>query len=341
MKKIKVVISGGGTGGHYTPALSFIKYLDKKYDLEVLYFVTKGRIEQKKLKKDFPKAKMEVVNLTGLKRPLYNYKNIKIILSALKETFRIKKIIKNFNPNFGFLTGGYVVGPVGKALNQLKVPFYLHEQNSIMGITNKILSKKAKKVFTAFEMPPFIKTGNPVRTPEKDVKRSILKKYELDPSKKNLIIMGGSLGSQQIDDIMYNVYKRNKETNFIHITKNKEKFKEFKNVKTYEYLDNIYEIMSVCDGGIFRGGATTIAEVLFYELKCAIIPWPNASENHQLKNALTLKKMGLAEVFDEKNIDYNKLHNFIKKIETKSIDFVWHVKEDESIKNIIKNIDEL
>ncbi|BBE30374.1 UDP-N-acetylglucosamine--N-acetylmuramyl-(pentapeptide) pyrophosphoryl-undecaprenol N-acetylglucosamine transferase [Tepiditoga spiralis] len=340
MKKIKVIVSGGGTGGHYTPALSFIKYLDKKYDLEVLYFVTKGRIEQKKLKKDFPKAKMEVVNLTGLKRPLYKLQNIKIILLALKETFRIKKIIKKFNPDFGFLTGGYVVGPVGKALSQLKIPFYLHEQNSIMGITNKLLSKKAKKVFTSFEMSPFIKTGNPVRIPEKEVKRSVLKNYNLDPSKKTLLIMAGSLGSEQIDDIMYNVYKKNNDINFIHITKNKNKFKEFKNVKTYEYLDNIYEIMSICDGGIFRGGATTIAEILFYELKCAIIPWSNASENHQFKNALKLKEMGLAEVFDEKNIDYNKLQNFIEKIEIKNTDFIWNIKEDESIKNIVKNIDE-
>ncbi|MDN5342119.1 UDP-N-acetylglucosamine--N-acetylmuramyl-(pentapeptide) pyrophosphoryl-undecaprenol N-acetylglucosamine transferase [Oceanotoga sp. DSM 15011] len=343
MKKIKVVVAGGGTGGHYYPALAVLKELKKKNDLEILYFVTDGRIEEKKLPKDIPDANIIKINMKGLIRPIYNPKNIQRLFHAYKKYIEIKDEIKKFSPDFGFLTGGYICGPVGYSLKKLNIPFYVHEQNSIMGITNKRLSKWAKKIFTSFYFKEFIQTGNPVRISDHDIKRENLKKYGIENiSNKILLVFGGSLGSNKVDDIMYEVYKKSSiNTKFIHITENDNKFKNFKNVFCFKYIDELYEIISVCDGIVSRAGATSIAEIKFYDQKAILIPWSGASENHQYYNALELQKNGKAIIIDEKKPNIEDILNFINKINIKNINYTWHTKKDVSTNEIINNIDEI
>ncbi|MGI6476863.1 MAG: UDP-N-acetylglucosamine--N-acetylmuramyl-(pentapeptide) pyrophosphoryl-undecaprenol N-acetylglucosamine transferase [Defluviitoga tunisiensis] len=346
-KRLKVVFSGGGTGGHYYPAIALLKYLENKYqNLEVIYFATKGRIEEKNLAKDFPNAKMYTLDTKGLERPIYNPKNFSRMIEVLKDTRKARKIIKSFDPDFAFLTGGYVTVPVGIALKNEKIPFYLHEQNSIMGISNKLLSKYAKKVFVSFQETIInekcILSGNPVRTPDEKITRNYLKKYGINNlNKRCILVFGGSLSSEEIDDIMYRVYLQDKSTNYIHVTKNPDKFTAFENVYTFDYIDDLYKIMAVCDGVVCRAGATTIAEIIFYNLQAALIPWKGAAENHQFKNALSLQKLGKAEVFDDQNIDLTKLINFINSIEVKSQDYEYIPKPNMAIEIIINNIEEI
>jgi len=346
-KRLKVVFSGGGTGGHYYPAIALLKYLENKYqNLEVIYFATKGRIEEKNLAKDFPNAKMYTLDTKGLERPIYNPKNFSRMIEVLKDTRKARKIIKSFDPDFAFLTGGYVTVPVGIALKNEKIPFYLHEQNSIMGISNKLLSKYAKKVFVSFQETIInekcILSGNPVRTPDEKITRNYLKKYGINNlNKRCILVFGGSLSSEEIDDIMYRVYLQDKSTNYIHITKNPDKFTAFENVYTFDYIDDLYKIMAVCDGVVCRAGATTIAEIIFYNLQAALIPWKGAAENHQFKNALSLQKLGKAEVFDDQNIDLTKLINFINSIKIKSQNYEYVPKHNQAIEIIINNIEEI
>lgn len=342
----KIVIAGGGTGGHYYPALAFIKHLEKNYKVNILYFVTKGRIEEKKLPTDVPYADIITLETKGLLRPLYQIDNIKRISYFLKESRKIKKIIKNFNPDFGFFTGGYITAPVILAMKKIKKPYYLHEQNSIPGLVNKKFSTGSKKTFISFEETPYLKntiyTGNPVRYPNKDIKRDILFNYNLkELDKKTILIMGGSLGSKKIDDIMYDVYKSTKNINFIHITKESERFKKFKNVKTFEYIDNIYEIMSVIDGIVSRSGATSIAEIKFYNLNSVLIPWKGATENHQMINAKIIQKKVNSIICDEDNYSVKSIINFLNSINSKPADYIWYQKSDDSVKKITNYIEEL
>ncbi|PNR99055.1 hypothetical protein X927_06715 [Petrotoga mexicana DSM 14811] len=343
-KELKVVFSGGGTGGHYYPALSVLKYLNKYYNkLEVIYFTTKGRIEEKKLPTDFPKAKLIPLNTKGLERPLYNFKNINRAFEVLKDTHKVEKIIKEFKPVFGFLTGGYVTVPVGLALKKQNIPFYLHEQNSTLGISNKVLSRWAKKVFVSYEQTKtndkFILTGNPVRTPENEIPRSYLLNFGInDLNKRCILVFGGSLGSNEIDELMLKVYEKEKINNYIHITKNPEKFKQFPNVFTFEYLENLYELMAISDGVISRAGATTLAEIQFYDLSAILIPWKGAAENHQLKNALSLQKKGKVAVFDEENVEIDRLINFLNCIQPKNEEYIYTPKINRATESIVNNI---
>jgi UDP-N-acetylglucosamine--N-acetylmuramyl-(pentapeptide) pyrophosphoryl-undecaprenol N-acetylglucosamine transferase len=346
LKTKKIVVAGGGTGGHYYPALAFIKYLEQYYNLDILYFMTKDRIEEKKIPKDIPYAKTITLETKGLLRPLYKLENVKRINDFLKESRGIKKIIKEFNPDFGFFTGGYITAPVILAMKKLKIPYYLHEQNSIPGLVNKRFSKYSKKTFISFKETPYLQntiyTGNPVRYPDKDIKREILLNYNLeDLHKKTILVMGGSLGSEKIDDIMYEVYKSTKNINFIHITKESERFQKFKNVKTFDYIDNTYELMCVIDGIVSRAGATSIAEIIFYDLSSVLIPWKGAAENHQMINAKKTQENVNSIICDEDNYSTNSIINFLNNINSKPADYIWYQKSDDSVKNITNYIEEL
>lgn len=342
----KIIIAGGGTGGHYYPALAFIKYLENIYNLEILYFITKNRIEESKIPSDIPYAKTITLETKGLIRPLYKLENISRINNFLKESRKIKKIIKKFNPDFGFFTGGYITAPVILAMKKLNIPYYLHEQNSIPGLVNKRFSEYSTKTFESFENTPYLKntiyTGNPVRYPDKKIKREILYNFGIkDLSKKTIMVMGGSLGSKKIDDIMYKVYNKTKNINFIHITKDKERFQNFENVRIFDYIDSIFEIMAVIDGIVSRAGATSIAEIKFYELNSVLIPWKEAAENHQFINAEKTKEFVNSIVCDEDNYSIEDIINFINNIQSKPADYVWQKKSDESVKKIVDYIEQL
>jgi UDP-N-acetylglucosamine--N-acetylmuramyl-(pentapeptide) pyrophosphoryl-undecaprenol N-acetylglucosamine transferase len=308
--------------------------------------MTKNRIEEKKIPNDIPYAKAITLETKGLLRPLYKLENIKRINYFLKESKSIKKLIKEFNPDFGFFTGGYITAPVIFAMKKLRIPFYIHEQNSIPGLVNRRFSKYSKMTFESFENTPYLKnsvfTGNPVRFPDKNIDRKILLKYGVENlNKKTILVMGGSLGSKKIDDIMYEVYKSTKNINFIHITKESESFKKFINVKTFDYIDGAFELMGVLDGIVSRAGATSIAEIIFYNLNSVLIPWKGATENHQMINAKLVQKKVNSIICDEDNYSVKSIINFLDSINSKPADYIWCQKSDDSVKKITNYIEEL
>ncbi len=134
------------------------------------------------------------------------------------------------------------------------------------------------------------------------------------------------LGSNEIDELMYKVYEKEKINNYIHITKNQEKFKQFPNVFTFEYIENLYELMAVSDGVVSRAGATTLAEIQFYDLSGILIPWKGSAENHQLKNALSLKKEGKIAVIDEEKVETDEFINFLNHIQPKIQNLSTHLR---------------
>lgn len=345
-KTYNIVIAGGGTGGHYYPAVAFVNELSKKYRTRIIYFATKGRIEEKYLPVDIPWAQIVTVNLTGLKRPIYSLENFSVLKKMYSEKLRIKKIIKDFNPDFGFLTGGYVSAPVGLNLRDLKIPFFLHEQNSIVGFTNQKLSKYAQKVFVSFQETvlnnKFLLTGNPVRLPKSSISREYLYKMGIkDPGKRTVLVFGGSLSSEKIDELMLRVYPMITQTNFIHVTKQPDLFQQFKNVYIREYIPDIYNLLAICDGVICRAGATSIAEIKYFDLKALLVPWRGAAEDHQFRNAISLEKLGLADIISEDEKDISKILGIIEKMPIKGSSFVWNIHEDTSAKKIIDSIEQL
>lgn len=345
-KTYNIVMAGGGTGGHYYPALAFVNELSKKYQTRIIYFATKGRIEEKYLPVDIPWAKVFTVELTGLKRPVYSFENFSVIKKMYIEKSRIKKIIKDFSPDFGFLTGGYISAPVGLNLRDLKVPFFLHEQNSIIGFTNRRLSKYAQKVFVSFQetvlSEKFLLTGNPVRLPKNSISREYLCTMGIkDTGKRTVLVFGGSLSSEKIDELMLKVYPLDTQTNFIHVTRQPDLFEQFKNVFTREYIPDIYNLLAICDGVICRAGATSIAEIKYFGLKALLVPWRGAAEDHQFRNALSLEKLGLADIIAEDEKDISKITGIIQRMPNKGSSFVWNVHEDTSAKKIIDNIEQL
>ncbi|KLO21431.1 UDP-N-acetylglucosamine--N-acetylmuramyl-(pentapeptide) pyrophosphoryl-undecaprenol N-acetylglucosamine transferase [Marinitoga sp. 1155] len=319
--KYRIVVSGGGTGGHYYPAYSVIKELEKTIDFDLTYFTIYNRLDDIKVSKDFPYAKKISLKVKGLKRPLYSLENIKILYNTYKNYLSIKKIIKKINPHFVILTGGYVTVPVGLAAKVLNIPIFILEQNKIMGVANKVLSNYAEKIFLTYnntignKFPEkSIVSGNPLRIPEKIDRENILNNLNFDYNTPLITVFGGSLGSEFIDDLMKNVYNRIKNVNFIHISKNLKS--TWDNVKTFEYLDNLTEYLAISDMVISRGGATSLSEIDFFDLPAIIIPWESSAENQQTLNAKALKKKNIW-IFRENNVSYKDIVNIISEVKTR------------------------
>jgi len=208
-KELRIIISGGGTGGHIFPAVSIANALKElRPDVKILFVGAEGRMEMQRV----PDAGYEIKGLPirGLKRPLYSLANIGVAIDYLKSKRIVKKIIKEFNPDAAVGVGGYASSATLDAAYQAGIPCLIQEQNSYAGVTNKMLAKKAQKICVAYDgMERFfpaekiIKTGNPVRqgllntTVSKEEAR---KQYGLDPQKKTILLVGGSLGARTVNE---------------------------------------------------------------------------------------------------------------------------------------------
>jgi UDP-N-acetylglucosamine--N-acetylmuramyl-(pentapeptide) pyrophosphoryl-undecaprenol N-acetylglucosamine transferase len=344
---MRVIISAGGTGGHIYPALAIInKIKEKEPNSKFLFIGTHNRME----KDIIPKYNIDYKPLTiiGFKRSLSlkNFKTIKYFFTAIKEA---KKIIKEFNPDIVIGIGGYVTGPVIYAAKKLGYPTIIHEQNRMLGLTNRFLLKYADKVAVSFEdtinyinNEKAIFTGNP--SSEEAVKKPSLNKKELGLSinKKLVVIVMGSLGSQVVNNKMKLMLQlfNNKEYEVLFIT-GKDYYNEFKNlklasnIKIINYHDNILSLYKVTDLIVARAGATTISEIIALNIPAIIIPSPYVAHNHQLKNALELEKKGAAILIEEKELTgdilvrtvdnlledknkYNEIKNNLKKLTIKN-----------------------
>ena len=321
---MRVIISAGGTGGHIYPALAIINKIKKEEpNSEFLYIGTHNRMEKDLIPSmDIPYTPIEI---TGFNRKL-SLENIKTFIRFIKARKKCLTIIKEFNPDVVIGTGGYVTAPVIWAAHKLGYKTFIHEQNSVVGLSNKYLSKYVDRIGVSFEssIESFPKekvslTGNPCSEKALMTPPANKSDYGLSQDKKLVLIVMGSLGSKTINEKMeeYLYSFRNKNYEVIFITGNNYydeiKTKRFPdNVKVFPFIKDLPAVMKVTDLIVSRAGASTMSEITALGIPAIFIPSPYVTNNHQFKNANDLVKKDAALMIEEKNL--NKL-NFIKTID--------------------------
>jgi UDP-N-acetylglucosamine--N-acetylmuramyl-(pentapeptide) pyrophosphoryl-undecaprenol N-acetylglucosamine transferase len=316
---MKIVVSGGGTGGHIYPALAFIHEVKKHNPkAEFLYIGTERGLESSIVKRE--NIPFETIEISGFKRKL-SFDNVKTIVRFFNGTKKCKKILKAYKPDVVIGTGGYVCGPVVYAASKLRIPTVIHEQNSVPGLTNKFLSKYVSRVALSFEeareyfpQAKTVVTGNPRATEvTQHVGKLSLKTMGLDPDKKVVLIVGGSRGAKPINsafvDAIPNAAKRDYQ--FLYVTgdvhyedvlKKVENSGNPDNIVIKPFIHNMHEVLSCVDLIVARAGATTLAEITALGLPSVLIPSPYVTNNHQEKNARALGNKGAAIVRLEKEM---------------------------------------
>ncbi|MBS4012949.1 MAG: undecaprenyldiphospho-muramoylpentapeptide beta-N-acetylglucosaminyltransferase [Bacteroidetes bacterium] len=305
-KPIRVIIAGGGTGGHVFPAISIANALKQKVlNIQILFVGAKGRLEMKKV----PEAGYHILGLkiSGLQRKL-TFKNFVVLYRLIDSMIRSKNIIKRFKPDLVIGVGGYASFPIVKSAIKKKIPTLIQEQNSYPGVSNKILGKKADKICVAYEgMERFFPkekiylTGNPIRKEILDFenkKEEAYKYFNLSKEKKTLLVFGGTLGAKSINEaikvnlklFLYNDVQIIWQTGKLYYqdateyVKGLEKF----DVRVYEFIDRMDLAYSLADVIVSRSGAIAVSEICAIKKPAVFIPSPNVAEDHQTKNALAL-----------------------------------------------------
>ena len=306
MSSPRVIISGGGTGGHIYPAIAIanaIKELEPS--AEILFVGANGKMEMEKV----PAAGYEIkgLDVVGLQRKL-TLKNLAFPFKLLKSLRVAKKIVKDFNPDVAVGVGGYASGPTLKMSERLKKPTVLQEQNSYAGITNKLLAKKAKVICVAYDnMGRFFDaskiklTGNPVRKDIlsiEDKRAEAIAHFKLDADKKTVLIIGGSLGARTLNDsVKENFELLNKagvqliwQTGKFYDEEMQAAAKKNNNpaIKAMPFIAKMDLAYAAADVVISRAGALSVSELCLVKKPCVLVPSPNVSEDHQTKNAQSL-----------------------------------------------------
>lgn len=307
-KELRVIVSGGGTGGHIFPAVSIanaIKALQP--EAKILFVGALGRMEMQRV----PAAGYEIKGLPirGFFRPLWKPANIGVAIDYLKSKWQAKKLLKEFRPDVAVGVGGYASAAALGAANSLGIPTLLQEQNSYAGLANKNLARKAEKICVAYEgMERFfpaekiILTGNPVRQNLLDTtisREEAIKSFGLDPKKKTILLVGGSLGARTINESMLqhlDLIKSSTDVQFIWQTgkiysaeiAKKLEGQVFPNLKVTDFITDMGAAYKAADLVISRAGASSISEFCLIGKPVILVPSPNVAEDHQTKNALAL-----------------------------------------------------
>ncbi|MEH7382431.1 undecaprenyldiphospho-muramoylpentapeptide beta-N-acetylglucosaminyltransferase [Bacillus sp. JJ1533] len=316
---MKIIVSGGGTGGHIYPALALINEIKKlNPTAEFLYIGTEKGLESGIVTREG--IPFKTIDITGFKRKL-SFDNIKTIARFLKGVSDSKKLIKEFKPDVVIGTGGYVCGPVVYAASKLHISTIIHEQNSIPGLTNKFLSRYVDKVAICFEEArgffpneKVILTGNP-RASEVIGKdgRAGRQSVGLNSSQRSVLLVGGSRGAKPLNDAFLNALSevKTKEYQFLYVTGEvhyEHVLNEVKavgnpdNVIIKPFIHNMPEVLAGVDLVVARAGATTLAELTALGLPSILVPSPYVTKNHQEKNARSLSDKGAAILRLEKEL---------------------------------------
>ena len=306
-KNLRIIISGGGTGGHIFPAVSIANAIKElRPDTEILFVGAEGRMEMHRVPaagypiKGLPVAGFDRKNL---------FKNIPVLIKLFKSQRLARKIVKDFQPHAAVGVGGYASGPTLKVAGSMGIPTLLQEQNSYAGVTNKLLAKKACKICVAYEgMERFfdkekiILTGNPVRQNllnQQMSREDAIRSFNLDPTKKTVLIVGGSLGARTINNCVLNGLDQIRQsgvqfiwqTGKFYINEAKEKVGQAENypmLHTTDFITDMAAAYSAADLVISRAGAGSISEFCLLGKPVILVPSPNVAEDHQTKNALAL-----------------------------------------------------
>jgi UDP-N-acetylglucosamine--N-acetylmuramyl-(pentapeptide) pyrophosphoryl-undecaprenol N-acetylglucosamine transferase len=312
----KVIISGGGTGGHIYPAIAIANALREiDSSTEILFVGAKDRMEMQKV----PAAgyKIEGLWISGIQRR-FTLDNLMFPLKVISSFLNAKSIIKRFKPDIAIGVGGYASWPLLYAANSSGLPTLIQEQNSYAGVTNKFLAKKAAKICVAYhDMNKFfpaqkiLMTGNPVR---KDIleyaskRDEAFKYFELNPAKKTILVIGGSLGARTINESMANRINMivDADVQLIWQTGKTyfEKAKEMaekagKNIKVHEFISRMDLAYAAADIVVSRAGALSISELCLVKKPCILVPSPNVAEDHQTKNAMALVNSDAAQMIKD------------------------------------------
>ena len=300
MRKLKFIISGGGTGGHIYPAIAIANELKSRFsESEFLFVGASDKMEMQKI----PQAGYNIEGLwiAGLQRKL-TLQNMMFPFKLMSSLWKSRKIIKKFKPNVVIGTGGFASGPLLQMANSLNIPSVIQEQNSYPGITNKLLSKKANAICVAYEnlerffpKHKIVFTGNPVRQDLLNIetkRQEGISYFNLDDDKKTLLILGGSLGARRVNQLI------EKELDFLLANgiqvfwqcgklyyEEYQHFNEKKNVQVVAFIDRMDLIYAAADFVISRAGASSVSELCLVGKPTIFIPSPNVAEDHQTKNA--------------------------------------------------------
>lgn len=353
---MKVVVSAGGTGGHIYPALAIIskiKEMDKSS--EILYIGTTDRMESTIVPDKG--IKYVGVEMKGLNRKNI-LKNIKVLSVYIKAKKEIKKVLLDFKPDIVLGIGGYITLPVVSVASSLGIKTFIHEQNSIPGLSNKILAKKVDKIGVSledsikyFDSKKTIFTGNPRSEEILSAKPVLKSKYGLKNNKKLVLIVMGSLGSRTINnkmkDMLPQFSKSDYEVLFVTGKNYYEEYQKIKNipenVKIVPYLDDMLSVMKKTDLMVTRTGASTIAEITALGIPSVLIPSPYVTHNHQYKNALVLEKKNAGVIIEEDNLSSELLLKTIDEIlkDPKKYDIMKKNSESLGVKNSASKIYEV
>ena len=305
-KELRVIISGGGTGGHIFPAISIANAVKAmRPDAKILFVGALGRMEMQRV----PAAGYEIKGLPicGFDRKNL-LKNVKVLYKIWKSQRMAKKIIKDFRPQVVVGVGGYASGPTLNKAAAMGIPCLIQEQNSYAGVTNKLLAKKAEKICVAYEgMESFfpaekiILTGNPVRQALLDTtitREDSIRSFGLDPEKKTILLVGGSLGARTINESMLRHLDLIKESGLQFIWQTgkfysaeiSERLKDqlLPNLKVTDFITDMGAAYCAADLVISRAGASSISEFCLIGKPVILVPSPNVAEDHQTKNAQAL-----------------------------------------------------
>lgn len=312
-EELRIIISGGGTGGHIFPAVSIANALKaKRPDARILFVGALGRMEMQRV----PAAGYDIVGLPvcGFDRK-HLWRNIAVLWKLAKSQLKARRIIKEFRPQVAVGVGGYASGPTLKVAGMMGIPTLIQEQNSYAGVTNKLLAQKAEKICIAYEgMERFfpagkiIMTGNPVRQDllDRQTDRSeAVRSFGLDPEKKTILIIGGSLGARTINQCVLSHLDLIRssgvqfiwQTGKIYIDDARRRVAEAGELPMLHVTDFISRMdlaYSAADLVISRAGAGSISEFCLLRKPVVLVPSPNVAEDHQTKNALALVDKGAA-----------------------------------------------
>ena len=315
---LRIIVSGGGTGGHIFPAISIANAIKELCpDAEILFVGAQGRMEMERV----PQAGYKIVGLPvrGLIRPLWSPRNIGVMIDFLKSRSMVKKIIRDFNPNAVVGVGGYASSPTLNAAHALGIPCIVQEQNSYAGVTNKSLAKKAVKICVAyhgmerfFPKDRIVMTGNPVRQALlgcKATKAEARAALNLLPSLPTLLVIGGSLGARTINDSIAGGMARFEKAGVQVIwqtgkfyaekcaqtveayyadTENPRYRQDARMVHQQPFISDMAMAYKAADVVVSRAGASSISELCLLAKACILVPSPNVAEDHQTKNAKAL-----------------------------------------------------
>ncbi|MGB3591603.1 MAG: undecaprenyldiphospho-muramoylpentapeptide beta-N-acetylglucosaminyltransferase [Nonlabens sp.] len=327
MKPYNIIISGGGTGGHIYPAIAIANECRKRWnDCNILFVGAADRMEMQKV----PAAGYQIKGLwiSGLQRNL-SLKNLAFPLKLIKSLFDARKIVKQFSPDVAIGTGGYASGPLLFAASSKQIPTLIQEQNSYPGVTNKLLGKKADIICVASEgMDQFFSkakirfTGNPVRQDilaVDELREESLKYFDLDPKRRTLLVLGGSLGAKRINELIDEELENLSADVQVLWQCGKSYYSKFKQlasdgVQVLEYIERMDLAYAAADYIISRAGAGSISELCIVGKPSILIPSPHVAENHQVKNAERIAQQDAALMIEEDNLGalfpsaWRKLH---------------------------------